>query len=153
MSLFNTPAEPVDLAATNSLSTLVDLHTLCVDTLQGFQKMSEKAETEFRPVVERFCALHARHAARLDVMVREMGGVPDADGSFMGTVNRAVISLRAVFDTIDTDVMNNVRAGETKVLAAFDDALQASLPQGHLNAIAQMHAELSAVLDDTRSLG
>ena len=153
MSMFTSPTEPADLAAVNSLATLVDLHLLCVDTLQGFHKMSEKAETEFRPVVERFCALHARHAARLDVMVREMGGVPDADGSFMGTVNRAVISLRAVFDAIDTDVMHSVRAGEAKVLAAFDTALQASLPQGHLNALAQMQAELSAVLDDTRSLG
>ena len=146
----NTQFQPVDPAARESLDTLIGLHTLSVDTLRGFQKMSEKAEPEFRPVVERFRALHTRHTARLDAMVREMGGVPDADGSFMGTVNRAVIGLRAVFDTIDAGVMDNIRSGEDRVLDAFDNAAQISLPQGHVQALTEMRAELSAVLADTR---
>ena len=153
MSNSSPQPKPVDLAAHDSLESLVDLHTLSVDTLRGFQKMSEKAEPEFRPVVERFCAVHSRHVVRLDTMVREMGGVPDADGSFMGTLNRAVIGLRAVFDTIDADVMDNVRNGEDNVLAAFDRALHSSLPQGHQQALTQMQAELSGLLRETRQLG
>ena len=150
MSMTDNQFQPVDHAARESLDTLIGLHTLSVDTLRGFQKMSEKAEPEFRPVVERFCALHTRHAARLDAMVREMGGIPDADGSFMGTVNRAVVGLRAVFDTIDAGVMDNIRSGEDRVLDAFDSAVQISLPQGHRQALTDMREELSTVLADTR---
>ena len=153
MSVPNTQPHPVGHPAPESLEALIELHTTSVDTLRGFQKMSEKAEPEFRPVAERFCAIHSRHASRLDTMVREMGGIPDADGSYMGTVNRAVVGLRAIFDTIDADVMDNVRAGEDRVVAAFDRAMQTSLPQGHQQALTAMQAELTTLLADTRHLG
>jgi uncharacterized protein (TIGR02284 family) len=153
MSMFDNHTNPADIAANESLDSLIDLHTSSVDTLRGFQKMAEKAEPSFRPVVEGFCAMHIRHAARLDTMVREMGGVPDADGSFMGTVNRAVVTLRATFDDIDADLMDNIRNGEETVLAAFDRAMQTSLPQGHVQALTQMRAELSAMLNETAHLG
>lgn len=142
---------PPEDAASESLDALIDLHTLSVDTRLGFEKMVEKAEPSFRPVSERFLALHIRHVARLDTMVREMGAVPDAAGSFMGTVNRAVVTLRAAFDAIDADVIAQIRTGEDSVLKAFDRAVAASLPQGHLQALTQMRAELSGLLDETRA--
>jgi uncharacterized protein (TIGR02284 family) len=145
-------SNPADLAANDSLDALIYLHTASVDTMRGFQKMAEKAEPVLRPVVEQFCALHTRQVARLDVMVREMGGVPDANGSFMGTVNRAVITLRTLFNDVDTAVMDNIREGEEFVLAAFDRAMQASLPQGHMQALTQMRGELSALLTETTHL-
>lgn len=142
-----------DHTASKSLDALIDLHSSCVDTLRGLQKMAEKAEPAFRPVVDQFCALHSRHAAYLDAMAREMGGVPDVDGSYMGTINRAVVSLRAVFDTIDAGVMDNVRSGEGRVLAAFDHALQIDPAKEHLQALTKMRAELSSMLDATSHLG
>ena len=139
--------------ASDSLNTLSQLHTLSVDTRRGFSKMVEKADSSFQPTAERFSALHGRHVARLDVMVREMGGVPDADGSFMGTVNTVVVSLRSLFDTIDRDVMDRVRSGEEKVLTEFENAIAASLPQGHREALIEMKAELTGLLQDTRTMG
>lgn len=139
--------------ASDSLEALSHLHTLSVDTLRGFDKMVEKAEAEFLPIAERFTALHGRHVARLDTMVREMGGVPDAGGSFMGTVNAAVVTLRSVFDAIDVEVMDRVRSGEDSVIAAFDRAIGASLPQGHSEALVQMKSELTGLLNETRSMG
>ena len=133
--------------ACDSLEALTLLHTLSVDTRRGFEKMVEKADADFQSTAERFSALHGRHVARLDTMVREMGGLPDADGSFMGTVNVAVVALRAVFDVIDTDVMDRVRSGEDNVLVAFDDAIAASLPQGHRQALTEMKAELTGLLN------
>jgi uncharacterized protein (TIGR02284 family) len=138
-------------AADESLDALIDLHTRSVDTQRGFEKMVEKAEPTFRPVVERFLALHTRHVSRLGAMVREMGAVPDASGSFMGTVNRAVVTLRSAFDAIDADVMTQIRNGEDSVLEAFDRALAASLPAAHVQALTQMRAELSGLLDETRT--
>jgi uncharacterized protein (TIGR02284 family) len=133
-------------AASESLDALIDLHTQSVDTHRGFDKMVEKAEPSFRPVVDRFLALHTRHVARLDRMVREMGAVPDAAGSFMGTVNRAVVTMRAAFDAIDSDTMAQIRSGEEYVIAAFDRALATSLPQGHMAALSEMRAELASLL-------
>lgn len=139
--------------ASDSLEALIELHTLSVDTRRGFDKMVEKADADFRPIADRFSALHDRHVARLDMMVREMGGLPDADGSFMGAINSAVVTLRAVFDSIDSGVMAQVRSGEENVIAAFDRTIAASLPQGHTEALIQMKGELTAILDETRKLG
>jgi uncharacterized protein (TIGR02284 family) len=152
MSMFDNETTAADVAAKESLNALIDLHISSVDALRGYQKMVEKAEPAFRPVVERFSALHTRHVARLDVMVREMGGVPDADGSFMGSINRAVVTLRAMLDAVDADVMDNIRDGEEHVFAAFDRAVQASLPQGHRQALTDMRAELSALLTETADI-
>ncbi len=139
--------------ASQSLNALSLLHCLSEDTRRGFEKLAAKAEAGFQPTAERFAALHARHTARLDRMVREMGGLPDTDGSFMGTLNVAVVTLRALFDAIDTGVMDRVRSGEDNVLDAFDTAIAASLPQGHNEALLQMRAELTDLLDATRHLG
>ncbi len=152
MSMSDHHSKASAFVADESLNALIDLHASSVDTLRGFQKMAEKNEPSFRPIVEQFCALHTRQVARLDVMVREMGGIPDADGSFMGTVNRAVVTLRAVFDTVDTHLMGRIRDGEKTVLAAFDRSLRASLPQGHVLALSHMRAELSALLNQATYL-
>ena len=142
-----------DFGASDSLEALSKLHTLSVDTQRGFQKMVEKAEPEFLATAERFSALHGRHVARLDTMMREMGGLPDADGSFMGSVNVAVVTIRSVLDAIDMAVMDRVRSGEENVLADFDRAIAASLPQGHHAALVQMKTELTDLLHETRSMG
>lgn len=153
MAITDSHHDLADQTGPKSLDALIDLHSCCVDTLRGMQKMAEKAEPAFRPVVEQFCAIHSRHVAHLDSMVREMGGVPDADGSYMGTINRAVVSLRAVFDTIDANIMDNVRSGEGRVLAAFDHALQIDPKKEHLQDLTKMRAELSSLLDATSHLG
>ena len=153
MAIADSHHDLADPTASKSLDALIDLHSYSLDTLRDMQKMAEKTEPAFRPMVEQFCALHSRHAASLDAMAREMGGLPDADGSYMGTINRAIVSLRAVFDTIDASVMDNVRSGEARVLAAFDHALQIDPAQQHLQALIKMRAELSSLLDTTRHLG
>lgn len=137
----------------DSLDALIKLQTLSADTQLGFQKMVEKSELAFRPIAERFSALHGRHVIRLHNMVREMGGLADQNGSFMGTVNQVVITLRAVFEKVDSDIMDRVRSGENAVFSAFDRAIGASLPKGHRDALIQMKAEITALLDETRRLG
>jgi hypothetical protein len=142
-----------EIGAGGSLDVLLKLHRLSVDTLRGFQKMVEQAEVEFRPTAELFSTLHGRHVARLDAMLRKMGAQPDEDGSFMGAVNVAVVSLRAVFDAIDMEVMDRVRSGEENVIVAFDLAIETSLPLGYREALSQMKTELTDLLDKTRKLG
>ena len=81
MAMLKDPGNPAYHGSDESVETLLELHTLSVDVLSGFEKMVEKADPDFGIVAERFAALHTRHVARLATMAREIGGLPDTDGS------------------------------------------------------------------------
>ncbi|MES2666667.1 MAG: DUF2383 domain-containing protein [Pseudomonadota bacterium] len=151
-ALLDASTETPEGAEPQAHEAAADLHTRTVDALKGYARMLEKAEPTFRPVVQRFHDLHSRHATALAAIVAALGGTVDADGSFMGTINQTVVSLRAFFDEIDEDVMDSVRSGEDHVLKAFDGALEFGLPPDHEAAIVAMRDELVALLDETRHL-
>lgn len=127
---------------------LRDLHTRIVDAKAGFDVMVDKAEPEFRDVAVSFRDMHARHAEAIADMLH---GNVDADGSIMGTVNKAVVSLRAWFDEIDEDVMDQVRHGEAHVIDAYRTAEKHSAPADEARLIA-LRAELEDLLDRTAHL-
>ncbi len=126
--------------------TLETLYTRVVDARAGFETMVEKAEPEFRPTAIAFLDLHTAHAREIAALVTRHGGTPDADGSLMSTVNRAVVSVRAMFDEIDDDVMSQIRDGEGHVLDAFDEAIRAEPHPDHARRLSEMRAELSDLL-------
>ncbi len=130
---------------------LIALCNRTLDHVAGYSTMVEKAEASFRDTAERFRALHARHGATLTRMLAELDLEGEADGTIMGTVHKAVVTLRAVFDDIDADVMGAVRSGEDATLKAFDDAIaEARVPIADLQ---DMRSELTALLDETQDLG
>jgi uncharacterized protein (TIGR02284 family) len=133
--------------APTALDAIATLHTRSVDTLAGFAKMVEKAEPDFRPIAEDFRALHARHADGLARILAAHGRTPDRDGSFMASVNKAVITMRAVFDDIDADLMTAIRNGEDHVLTAFDDALAQPLSAAESANISEMRDDLRDLLN------
>lgn len=114
--------------------------------------MVEKAEPEFRPVAQRFANLHRSHADRLAQLLVDLGEVPDADGTFMSSVNRAVVATRAFFTEIDADVMDSVRKGEENVIDAYRDALEADFSELHKQKLVTMLAEINGILAETRHL-
>ena len=127
---------------------LANLHTRTVDALAGYETMVAKAEPTFRPVAETFRDIHARHAAATARMLAREGREADADGSFMSAVNRAVVSLRALVDDIDADVLSAIRNGEQHVLDAFDDAIAAGRAE-YDDELVAMRDELQAAIDRT----
>ena len=133
-------------------SALSDLHDLTVDTVAGFATMVEKAEPGFRATAEQFRTLHAAHAQRLARLLAQVGGFVDPDGTVMGSVNKAVITVRSWFDEIDEDVMDQVRNGEDTVLAAFDTAIASHLPAAHHAALRDMRDGLTDLLAQTAYL-
>lgn len=151
--MLDTQASDPPEAAPDAADALLTLQRRTVDALAGYVTMVDKAEPGFRPVAERFRALHDRHNAALTATLIRHGVEPDADGSFMGTVNKAVVSLRALFDDIDADVMDSIRDGENHVLEAFDDAIGAvGMPPADVTMLRDMRDELTLVLQDTRHL-
>lgn len=131
---------------------LIALHNRTVDAAKGFGTMVEKAEPSFRDIAERFRKLHARHASDLARLLSDSGVEVDNDGTFMGTVNRAVVSVRAMFDEIDEDVMKQVRDGEDWLLQAFDKAIQEQNAPA-TPPLRQMRDELVELLADPRQFG
>lgn len=151
MSLQPMTADLVDGGA--QYDALTALHHRTVDVLAGYDKMVEKAEPSFKPVVEAFQSLHATQAQQIARILLDLGQDIDADGTLMGTVNVAVVSLRALFDDIDAGIMDKIRDGEASVLLAFDDAVQESPDAATTTALTQMRADLVALLDRTQHLG
>lgn len=141
---------PAGVHASHGLDALADLHTRSVDALAGYETMVEKAEPDFRDVAERFRSIHARHAAALAEMLVQAGGDPEDGGSLMGSVNKAVVGMRAFFDEIDAGVIDQIRSGERHVLEAFDAAIAAAQPADQSHLIG-MRAELQGALDATTS--
>ena len=125
------------------------LHTRTMDVKAGYKTMVEKAEPDFRHVPEAFLALHQKQADALTRMLVELGRSPDADGSFMGTVNQAVVSLRAVFDKIDEDVIGSIQSGEDHVLNAFEKALAIESPAPAAAELMEMRDALQRLLTQT----
>jgi hypothetical protein len=151
MIIDTSATDPADDRA-DAIEGIVTLHTRTVDAMKGYAKMVQNAETKFRPVAQQFHDVHTRHAAALSVMLASAGREVDENGSFIGTVNATVVSLRAFFDEIDEDVMESVRSGEDHVLKAFDGALEYGLPTDQASELAHMRDELVALLDQTRHL-
>ena len=132
---------------------LQHLHDRITDALERFRVMADKAEASFRPVVRRFVTLHEMQATTVAGMLVARGWVDDLDGTLMGTVNRAVVAVRALFTGIDAGVLASIRSGEAHVLAAFDRAIGAVVAPDDATALAAMRDDLVALLDDTRDLG
>ncbi|MFZ5964525.1 DUF2383 domain-containing protein [Thalassococcus sp. BH17M4-6] len=152
MTTENPTAHP-PRASQAQLDALQDALSRTVDAHAGFETMTDKAEPDFRSVPLRFRELHHQHADRLASAMAALGGEPDREGGLMSTVNKAVVSVRALFDEIDDDVLDNIRDGEEHVLEALAEAEEA-LPAGrYRDDVAAMQAELRALLDETAPLG
>lgn len=141
-----------DPDATMAQDALATVLTRMLDALEGYQAMVEKAEPEFRPVAEQFRALHAAHAKTLAAMLQRLGRTPDLSGSFMGTLDKAVVTLAAFFGSIDRHEMKHIRSGERTVLDGFERAARAGLPAAEQDRVLALQAELAALLDCTRDL-
>lgn len=126
-----------------------DALTLTTDALTGFERMAELAEPEFVPTVRRYVDLHRRHAETLSRLLADMGMAPDADGSFMGTVNRTVVSARSLFDKIDADVLDQIRSGEDHIVSAYQDALETPLPPAARDRLTALLHELRQLVAET----
>lgn len=134
-------------------TTVSDALGRTLDAREGFEKMAELAEPDFRPTVQRFLDLHTRHGEELARLLADAGVSFDAGGSIMGRVNRMVVTARALSDDIDADVLHQIHSGEAHVVAAYETALQARLPEAAHRRVARLLDELNRLLAGTRPKG
>ncbi len=151
----DSPARAVtaDMAGFDRHAALAALYDRNIDMNRGFATMVEKADPAFRDTAERFRALHARHADMLARLLSDLGVDASPDGTLMGAVHKAVISVRAFFDDIDQDVMDQIRTGEASLMQAYDDAIVESTSHGFMSTLQTMQADVQAELTATQHLG
>jgi hypothetical protein len=122
------------------LDLIADVHTHVLDTISGFDKMVEKAEPAFKATAQAFLTMHSRHETELAGYLAQAGREPDEDGSFFGTVNRAVIEARSWFTDIDEDAMKPVADGEKRVIDSYEKACEVGQTV-EANAMLVQHVE------------
>lgn len=130
--------------ASDAARALAELETRLADTIEGFDKVVEKAEPSFRPVAAEFRALHIRQRANVAMLLETLGHDQDAAGSIFGTVNKAVVSVRSWFDAIDEGIMEAMVNGEKHLLEAYADAINAGFDAEHRGILM---ADRQALLD------
>lgn len=108
-----------------SSDSLTSLHTAIVDAREGYRKAIEKAdEPNVLSIFRSVDALHA--AAHEDVhrMLASRGEKPDDDGSLMGTVHSAVVTVRSAILGLNDGSLDAFASGEENNLKAYDEAIR-----------------------------
>jgi len=129
------------------IEELAELHTRLVDTVDGFEKMIEKATPELAPIARDFHALHGAHARAIAGMLSQDGHDPAQDGSIFGAVNRGLVAARAWFDDVGLNLMEPLIQGEKHVLDAYDAAIDSAADAARREALEVMRARQIEVMD------
>jgi uncharacterized protein (TIGR02284 family) len=104
--------------------SLKKLHTSLVDNRKGYEKAVEDAEPNVKTLFSEMAALKARQHAELHAGLSRLGEKPDDAGSFMATVHKTVIGVRAATTGLGTNSLSSFVMGEKQVVDEYDDAIE-----------------------------
>lgn len=112
------------------------LHTRLVDARDGYERGIELAErAEIAATLRGLRDLHAAHAAAIETAMASAGAPLEGEGSLMADVHKAVLSLRSAITGIDESVIPSLRDGETRIIGAYDAAVEALDPATSLHGL------------------
>jgi uncharacterized protein (TIGR02284 family) len=136
------------LTAEDTLDHLKSLHTAAVDSRNGYEAAIEAADGHgLAPLFTKMTGLHQHHADELAAALHGAGEPADDDGSFMSTVHRTVMNVRALFDGLGKSVLPGLIDGETRNIAAYDKALdETGLPPDIRTLLTRQRDDLRAAI-------
>jgi uncharacterized protein (TIGR02284 family) len=115
---------------TEHIDKLRSLHTALIDSRNGYKEALKDADQHgLTSLFSEMITLRTAHSEALAEELTDLGERVDERGSFMSTVHRAVISMRALFGGLDRSVLPGLIDGEERIIGYYDDAILAS-PQG-----------------------
>jgi uncharacterized protein (TIGR02284 family) len=119
---------------------LKSLHTALIDARQGYIEAEADADTaDMKALFGRMASLHDDAQEAIHEFLLEMGEKPNDDGSFMGTVHRTVISMRAAVTGLDRNSLSSFASGEERIIKAYDDAIAEQASNVSLRAMLEHH--------------
>ena len=104
--------------------SLKKLHTDLVDNRNGYEEAVKDAEPPLKAFFAEMVALKEKNHAELHGALSRLGEKPDEDGSFMSTVHKTVISVRAAVSGLGTNALSSFVMGEEQIVDAYDTALK-----------------------------
>lgn len=107
------------------IDNLKSLHTILIDSKNGYEEALKDAEG--RGLTELFSnmiALRERDSAEIAGLLATLGEKADDKGSFMTTVNRAIISIRSLFGDLDEGILPGLIDGEKRISTYYDSTLE-----------------------------
>lgn len=113
---------------TKETDALAALHQQLIDARKGYEegvRLADDPETVeiFRDLHD----LHRLHAEDIGADLAGRGEAPDADGSYMALVHKAVLNVRSAMTGLEASALPGVIDGEKRILDAYDETL-AGLP-------------------------
>ena len=103
--------------------SLKKLHTSLVDNRKGYEKAVEDAQPNVKSLFSEMAALKEKDRAELHAGLTKLGEKPDESGSFMATVHKTVIGVRAATTGLGTNSLSSFVMGEKQVVDEYDKAI------------------------------
>jgi uncharacterized protein (TIGR02284 family) len=110
----------------HDISVLNSLIKTTLDSRKGFRDAAEDATSpRFQQMFRQFAEERGQVASRLQTEVRQLGGTPEDDSSFLAAAHRAFMDLKnVVTGNDDRAVINEVERGEDYIKGKFEMALR-----------------------------
>ena len=134
---------------TDANEALVTLQTRVIDASEGHAEGAKQADDPtMARVFGELHAMHKTHAAALGAALVARGVEPDADGSFLQYVHKAIISVRAAVGALGESAMPGVRDGEERILSLYDDTLNLAAGDAELGLLLEtQRREVAEAID------
>lgn len=113
-----------------TISTLNHLIEICRDGDRGYKHAAEHMEEEeLRTIFYRLSQQRALFEAELQNEVRLLGGNPEDNGTFKGTLYRAMMEIVSDLSGHKTEaIIKECQGGEKAAMEAYTEALKTELP-------------------------
>jgi uncharacterized protein (TIGR02284 family) len=130
---------------TEAQDAVRSLHTQLVDATSGYAEGMELADRpEMIVLFRELHDLHGGHARQIEQAMAYDGQPLDEGGSYMATVHKAVLTIRAALTGLEENVIPAIRDGEKRILSAYDEALAVLPAEGHLASLIEGQREALA---------
>lgn len=144
-----TDAVPVASSTDSNDSVIVTLNGLieiCRDGQQGFKDAAEGVtHSDFKTLFYSFSQQRAEFTGILQELVRSLGGTPETEGSFSGTLHRGWMDLKtAITGKDEAAILNECERGEDFAKEAYAEAAAKSLPANLADVVAQQSQAIIA---------
>jgi len=143
------------MADSHSTSTLNDLIATTLDSVDGYRKAAEKADSgRYGEMFRQFADDREGAVRMLQAQVRAYGEEPEDDGTVLAAAHRAFLSLKdAMTGSNDKAIIDEVERGEDHIKAKYERALQDTALDGDARrVIEQAYASVRRGHDSMRDL-
>jgi uncharacterized protein (TIGR02284 family) len=129
------------------------LYTALVDATSGYLQAVEDTESsDMRALFQEMIALHDSALVDLHPELEARGEEANDEGSFMSTVNEAIVSIRSLVTDLNENALPAFARGEERILNSYDKAIEEAAGEPSLIQTLERHREaLSTAMESMKS--